>query len=48
VVALPTPHFAPDGEALRLAGRVIRSLDDLTPRAFEEARAARSRSGEQG
>ena len=35
VVVFPNPHFPPDDEALGLAARTLRVLDDLTPEAVE-------------
>ena len=35
VVALPNPHFPPDGEALGLAALVLGGLDGLTPAAID-------------
>ena len=35
VIAVPTPHFPPDDEALGLAAATLRTLDGLTPEAVE-------------
>jgi HAD superfamily hydrolase (TIGR01509 family) len=37
VLALPNHEFAPGGEALARASRVLKSLDELTPEAVEAA-----------
>ncbi len=37
VVAVPNPHYPPDGDALTLAAVVIESLDELTPELVENA-----------
>ena len=31
VIALPNPHFPPDGEAIDLADAVLGSIRELTP-----------------
>jgi HAD superfamily hydrolase (TIGR01509 family) len=43
VVAVPNPHFPPDGEALAAADVVLGSLDELTPSVFESASSRRGR-----
>jgi hypothetical protein len=40
VVAVPHPRYPPDPDALTLADRVLRNLDELTPDLV--TRAARS------
>jgi HAD superfamily hydrolase (TIGR01509 family) len=43
VVAIPNSHFPPDEEALATADVVLRSLEELSPSAFESVSSRRGR-----
>jgi HAD superfamily hydrolase (TIGR01509 family) len=47
VIAVPNPHYPPDGDALTLAAVVIESLDELTPELAETAHERGEVSGDQ-